>query len=55
MALTTRHRYRSKHEIILQILQSIGEQGVGITKLFYGSMASYDQCTEYLVEMTRLE
>lgn len=55
MTLTTRHRYRSKHEIILQILQSIGEQGAGITKVFYGSTKSYDQCKEYLVEMTRLE
>lgn len=41
MTLTTR-RYRSKHEIILQFLQSIGEQGAGITKVFYGSITSYD-------------
>jgi predicted transcriptional regulator len=55
MTLTTKHRYRSKHEIILQILQSIDQQGTGITKAFNGSMTSYEQCKEYLVEMTRLE
>jgi predicted transcriptional regulator len=54
-SLTTRHRYRTKHDIFLQILQTIGEQGAGITKVFYGSMTSYEQCKEYLVEMTRLE
>jgi predicted transcriptional regulator len=32
----------------------MGQRGITITKVFYGSMTSYEQCREYLDDLIRL-
>lgn len=48
-------RYRSKQEIISNVLQSIdAERGNGITKIIYGSYCSFIQAKEYLHELENI-
>jgi predicted transcriptional regulator len=49
-----RKKYRSQQEIIYTILNTMGQQGTTITKIFYGSMTSYEQCREYLDDLIKL-
>lgn len=48
-------KHSSRQEIIYTILLCVGQRGITITKVFYGSMTSYVQCREYLHDMRRLE
>jgi predicted transcriptional regulator len=49
-----KHKYRNRTEIISQILQSIGEQGTGITRIIFTAMLSFSQAKEYLSQLDRL-
>lgn len=55
MELATEHKkqhYRSRNEIIMHILESIGERGANQHKIMYGAMLSFIQMKTYLADLT---
>jgi predicted transcriptional regulator len=54
LVTTKNKQYRSKHEIIYLILETLGKEGAKLTAVLYGAFVSYVQVKEYLQELTKI-